>query len=73
MQFQADILGFDINKNRLGMGGGFYDKSFEFCNSSFSKIILVGIAFDQQHTEKIAINSWDIKMDVIITPTKIIR
>ncbi|WP_119343237.1 5-formyltetrahydrofolate cyclo-ligase [Facilibium subflavum] len=68
------LVGFDTQKNRIGMGGGFYDTSFSFRRSPFFKTPkLIGIAFDEQQVNTIAINSWDITMDVIITPTQVIQ
>lgn len=71
------LVGFDLNKNRIGMGGGFYDNSLQFCKV-FNRTEFVGIAFDEQQFsgfehKLVAMNDWDIKMDTIITPTRIIR
>ncbi|WHN65661.1 5-formyltetrahydrofolate cyclo-ligase [Cysteiniphilum sp. QT6929] len=71
------LVGFDSHKNRIGMGGGFYDSSLALCKT-FNQTEFVGIAFDEQQFDKfehksIAMNDWDIKMDTIITPTRIIR
>ena len=71
------LVGFDSHKNRIGMGCGFYDSSLTLCKS-FNQTKFVGIAFDEQQFNEfehnsIAINDWDIKMDTIITPTRVIR
>ncbi len=71
------LVGFDLAKNRIGMGGGFYDSSLTLCKA-FNNTEFVGIAFDEQQFEQsqhhpLAMNEWDIKMDAIITPTRIIR
>ncbi|WP_192484058.1 MULTISPECIES: 5-formyltetrahydrofolate cyclo-ligase [Cysteiniphilum] len=71
------LVGFDSHKNRIGMGGGFYDSALALCKT-FNQTEFVGIAFDEQQFNafehnSIAMNDWDIKMDTIITPTRIIR
>ena len=55
---------FDIDKNRVGFGKGFYDKYLE--NRNIKKI---SICFDKQLliNDKIQINKNDIKMDIVIT------
>ena len=70
------LLGFDCQGNRLGMGGGFYDRSFSFKNkkpSTLSKPILIGFAYAFQEIEKIETESWDVKLDFIITENGVIN
>ncbi|AVC43983.1 5-formyltetrahydrofolate cyclo-ligase [Francisella tularensis subsp. novicida] len=65
------MVGFTSDKFRMGMGGGFYDY-----NLSFKKIhkwpLTIGIAFDEQQNNAIIIDKHDIKLDLIITPTRIL-
>ena len=56
------LLVFDSHGNRIGMGGGYYDKFFE---NSKTKPLLIGIAYELQKTEKIIPQEWDIRMDMI--------
>lgn len=65
------IVGFNQDKYRMGMGGGFYDYSFSFKKSN-KKPITIGIAFDEQQNNDIIIDSYDIQLDTIITPTRIL-
>lgn len=60
------MLAFDGSKNRLGYGGGYYDRYLH--NSAALKI---GVAFSAQQVEHIATEPHDIKMDMIITESKI--
>ncbi|MEY8714789.1 5-formyltetrahydrofolate cyclo-ligase [Francisella philomiragia] len=65
------IVGFNKDKFRMGMGGGFYDYTLSFkknCNSPLT----IGIAFDEQQNDDIIIDIYDIKLDLIITPTRIL-
>ncbi len=67
------LVAFDEECNRIGMGGGFYDRTFSFVGDSVSNTFLVGVAFDEQQTEKIEANRWDVKPDLIITPSNIFK
>ena len=64
------MLAFDKNKDRLGYGGGYYDRTISFRKNS--KILKFGVAFDEQEIKKVPTMSFDKKMDLILTPTKII-
>ncbi|MCX6346813.1 MAG: 5-formyltetrahydrofolate cyclo-ligase [Actinobacteria bacterium] len=63
-------LGFDLNFNRLGYGGGFYDKILEKLARKVKKIAL---AFDLQILDNIPSCSHDQKVDIIITESNIYR
>ena len=64
------LVGFDNNLNRLGYGGGFYDRYFEK-SFKLKKIIKIGLAFSFQKIKKLPINKYDKKLDKIITEKKI--
>ena len=55
---------FDSHGNRIGMGGGYYDKFFE---NPKPRPLLVGIAYELQKAEKIIPQKWDVRMDMIAT------
>ena len=63
------LVAFDAEKNRIGMGGGYYDRSFAYLKSRqlLLQPKLIGIAFDCQRVEKIAANPWDIRLYSVIT------
>ena len=65
------MLAFDKNKDRLGYGGGYYDRTISFLEKN-SKILKFGVAFDEQEIKKVPTMRFDKKMDLILTPTKII-
>ena len=74
--FYPDILlvplvGYDGNLNRLGYGGGFYDRYIQK-TLKIKKIVKVGLAFSFQKLKTIPINKHDKKMDIIITEKNII-
>ena len=60
------LVGFDNKLNRLGYGGGFYDRYFEK-NLKQKNIIKIGLAFSFQKIKKLPINKFDKKLDNIIT------
>mgnify|MGYP003614289059 FL=1 len=59
------LVGFDAHCHRLGMGGGWYDRSFAFRNAQPAPPWLVGVGFAAQQTDAIAHEQWDIQMDAI--------
>lgn len=62
------LLGFDASCNRLGMGGGFYDRAFEFRKiPGKRKPLLVGLAFECQQSDEIEVMPWDVGMDIVVT------
>ena len=65
------LLALDINLNRLGYGGGYYDRTISFLEKK-SKILKFGVAFDEQEVKEVPTMRFDKKMDLILTPTKII-
>jgi 5-formyltetrahydrofolate cyclo-ligase len=61
-------VAFDRNGNRLGRGGGFYDRLLEN-----EKGIKVGIAHSLRIVEELPVEDWDIKMDFVITEKETIN
>ncbi|OUS26506.1 5-formyltetrahydrofolate cyclo-ligase [Gammaproteobacteria bacterium 45_16_T64] len=66
------LVGFDASGNRIGMGGGFYDRTFEFIqhNTRPRSPYMLGIAHECQKTEGLITESWDIPMNGIITDSR---
>jgi len=60
------LVGYDKDLNRLGYGGGFYDRYIEKIEKK-KKIIKIGFAFSYQKLKKIPINPHDKKLDFIVT------
>jgi 5-formyltetrahydrofolate cyclo-ligase len=60
---------FDADGNRIGMGGGYYDRYFRFLANArqWVRPKLVGVAFECQRAKKIATNPWDIRLYKTIT------
>jgi 5-formyltetrahydrofolate cyclo-ligase len=79
------LVAFDKKGNRLGMGGGFYDRTLAnigasigasdfasstlHCNKQKPKVI--GLALDEQESAALPFEAWDIPLPKILTPTKL--
>ena len=63
------LLAFDDDLNRLGYGGGYYDRYLGKLKKK--NILKIGIAYSFQNLKKIPINKHDVKLDFIITEKKI--
>ena len=66
------LVGYDDNLNRLGYGGGFYDRYIEKIEK-IKKIIKIGLAFSCQKIKSVPINQHDKKLDFIITEKEILK
>ena len=62
------MVGFDVKGNRLGYGGGYYDK---FLQADKKKPVCIGLAFEVQKIMSIEKEKWDISMDIIVTEKEI--
>lgn len=65
------LVGFDSRGHRLGMGGGYYDRTLEPWFKTGKGPIPIGLAHDCQHVEQLPIASWDVPLPKVVTPTKI--
>jgi 5-formyltetrahydrofolate cyclo-ligase len=68
------LVGFDRHGNRLGMGGGYYDRSFAFLRERARPAtpLLVGIGYAFQECEPVAAAPWDVRLDYIATERELI-
>lgn len=66
------VVGFDLKGNRLGMGGGYYDRTFQFIKkSSPKKPFLLGLAYEVQKVETLPRDDWDVRLDGVLTEESI--
>lgn len=62
------LVGFDCNGNRLGMGGGYYDRTFAFkLDRPNDTTRLIGWAHSCQQAEQLPFEEWDVPLDGVIT------
>ncbi len=60
------LVAYDLQLNRLGYGGGYYDRYIEKITKK-KKVFKVGLAFSFQKINRVPINQHDKKLDLIIT------
>lgn len=66
------LVAFDRQGHRLGMGGGYYDRSFAYRQSSNRiRPLLIGLAYEFQCVESLPHEPWDIMLDAVITERKL--
>ena len=63
------LVAFDKDFNRIGYGGGFYDRYMAKFNKR-KNFVTIGLAYSFQKVKKIPIDKYDMKLDYIITEKK---
>ena len=61
------LVGFDVSGQRLGMGGGFYDRSLAFLRAGRRRPVVVGRAHECQRVERVAAAGWDIPLAAVVS------
>lgn len=69
------LVAFDTDGNRLGMGGGYYDRTLAYLTRRrhWRKPRLLGTAYDFQRVESLPHEAWDIPLQGIATESGIIE
>jgi len=70
------LVGFDLQGNRLGMGGGYYDRTFAFLREKTEKTktnkpYLIGLAYECQYVPEIPEEEYDIPLGAVLTEKKL--
>ena len=60
------LVAFDKKLNRIGYGGGFYDRYIKKIKKN-KKIVTIGLAYSFQKIKEVPTNQYDIKLDFIVT------
>lgn len=63
------LVGFDGKGGRLGMGGGFYDRSLAYraMRKKSHKPTLLGLAHECQRVDQLPLESWDVALQATVT------
>ena len=69
------LVAFDKNGNRLGMGGGFYDRTLAFLaqRQHWQKPRLLGTAYQFQQHKNLPTQPWDIPLGGVVTEQGLIQ
>lgn len=67
------LVAFDDNGNRLGVGGGFYDRTFAFLNTgpATAQTRLLGVAYEFQRLSGIEKQPWDVPLHGVVTDKRL--
>jgi 5-formyltetrahydrofolate cyclo-ligase len=67
------LVAFDTAGNRLGMGGGYYDRTFSYLRNrvTWKKPLLIGIAYEFQRLESLPSQPWDIALHGVATERQV--
>lgn len=78
----APLVVFDSQCNRIGQGGGYYDRTFAFkktvtnasaSTSVTSSPVLLGVAHESQREARLEPEQWDVPLDAVATEHKVYR
>lgn len=65
------LVAFDAQGQRLGMGGGFYDRTLSTLPKTSQKPLLVGLAHQCQQVETVPTEPWDVPLPLVLTPNQL--
>lgn len=66
------LVGFDKQGQRMGMGGGYYDRLLApWYAGEHSHLVPIGVAHDCQYVDTLPSETWDIPLPLVITPSKL--
>ena len=65
------LVAFDTSGNRLGMGGGFYDRTLVALQNRKHQATVAGLAHELQLTSTLPTETWDIPLPYILTSSKL--
>ena len=66
------LVGFDARGNRLGMGKGYYDRTFAQTGRAWHQPVLLGVAHSCQEVDKLPAASWDVPLDGLVTERELV-
>lgn len=71
----APLVAFDLRGRRLGMGGGFYDRTLAFLTrrSRTRRPHFIALAFELQKIAELHSDAWDVRLDAVVTESETYR
>lgn len=67
------LLAYDVSGNRIGWGGGFYDRTLAGYKKQRHRVTAIGVAYDGQEVAHVPVDELDVKMDWIVTEKRTIE
>ena len=69
------LVAFDAHCNRLGMGGGYYDRTLSFLRHRcvWRRPRLIGVGHECQRADRLPTRDWDVPLDMVITERRVYR
>jgi 5-formyltetrahydrofolate cyclo-ligase len=69
------LVAFDKHCHRIGMGGGYYDRTFAFLRfrQYWQSPKLIGIAYEFQKMARISVQAWDVPLHAVVTENNIYK
>jgi len=64
------LVAFDASGQRMGMGGGYYDRTLAPWLAHNPNATAIGLAHDCQQVTKLACETWDVPLPIILTPSQ---
>jgi 5-formyltetrahydrofolate cyclo-ligase len=71
----APLVAFDARGIRLGMGGGFYDRTFAFLHrrTRWRRPVLMGLGYEFQRVDDVGGHPWDVPLLAVATEARLYR
>ena len=66
------LLGYTAGGDRVGTGGGWYDRSFAFRRHAAAPPLLIGIGFACQQIDSHVAQDWDVPLDALATERELL-
>jgi 5-formyltetrahydrofolate cyclo-ligase len=63
------LVAFDARCHRVGMGGGWYDRSLAPARDAADRPLLVGVGYELQRVDALTPADWDVPLDAVCTET----
>jgi 5-formyltetrahydrofolate cyclo-ligase len=67
------LVAVDLSGNRLGQGGGHYDRALHALRRQQREVLAIGLAWDVQIADSLPAEPWDEPLDLIATPSRLIE
>ncbi|AWN14335.1 5-formyltetrahydrofolate cyclo-ligase [Salinisphaera sp. LB1] len=68
------LAGFDTNAHRIGLGGGFYDRTLApVRDRAYRSPTRIGLAFECQRLDAVEPQPWDVELAAVVTENRVYR